>query len=86
MTTSTKTSITAVTTMQNTPAIAIYFIVITLTAIFPTTTIIMTNSTTSCLNPETRLDDFYNYGFRTIVFIFIVIFTTFRPICPLAFF
>ena len=25
-------------------------------------------------------------GFRTIVFIFIVIFTTFRPICPLAFF
>ena len=25
-------------------------------------------------------------GFRTIVFIFIVIFTTFQPICPLALF
>ena len=32
------------------------------------------------------LDTFIIKGFRTIVFIFIVISTTFRPICPQAFF
>ena len=38
----------------------------------------------SCL--RRRLMIFIMKDFRTIVFIFIVIFTTFRPICPLAFF
>ena len=36
--------------------------------------------------PSRRLMVFIFKGFRTIVFIFIVICTTFRPICPPAFF
>ena len=35
---------------------------------------------------ETKLNDFYHLGFRTIVLIFMVISTTFRPICPPVFF
>ena len=34
----------------------------------------------------TKLDDFIIKGFRTIVFIFIVISTTFQSVCPPAFF